>query len=107
MQICKYCHESPTEWRSKNVCQACYLEQCRKRQSASRARRIEKNALEDPLIEPASVKPNMFCYLCSHIIECRDLVITGRQVLCAPVHESDLLIQRAYQARLEMIDVDY
>ena len=54
---------------------------------------------ENRIVERAIVRPKMDCFRCAEMELCKDRVMAGQQVMCAPTRIHDLLLERAYQAR--------
>jgi len=86
-----------------NTCRECRQEYYREKYRHDAAEREKIVPEVDKLISEPKVKivPGAGCVNCPHEWDCRELVLSGRQVLCAPVFQSDLLLERAYIIRQE------
>jgi hypothetical protein len=82
-------------------CKDCRTEMYRGRYKAKQADRSGYE-IDDPLVRDAKCKPGYNCALCTNVLLCRELVLTGQQVLCAPEHESDILSARVYAERVKV-----
>lgn len=110
LHTCRTCREAyPADekdlWRTRNQCQECYNRISRERDKERRETRLAVRKIADPMIAPARVRLAhawSSCDYCDHCAECRENVQNGRQVLCAPVYQSDLMLEKAYAARKEI-----